>query len=39
MSVGILLQYIGGSKVDSGFHTSQVDQMSTRDLWEVSGKN
>ena len=29
---------LGGSKVDSVFHSSEVDKMSTRDIWELSGK-
>ena len=29
---------IGSSKVDSVFHLSEVDQMSTRNFWELSGK-
>ena len=29
---------LGGSKVDSGFHTSEVDKMSTRNFWELSGE-
>ena len=28
----------GGSKVDSAFHPSEVDQMSTKISWELSGK-
>ena len=28
----------GGSKVDSAFHPSEVDKMSTRNFWELSGK-
>ena len=27
-----------GSKVDSAFHPSEVDKMSTRNFWEFSGK-
>ena len=30
---------IGGSKVDSVFHPSEVNQMSTRNSWEIGGKN
>ena len=26
------------SKVDSAFHPSEVDKMSTRNIWELSGK-
>ena len=29
---------LGGSKVDSAFHPSEVDNMSTRSFWELSGK-
>ena len=29
---------LGGSKVDSAFHASEVDKMSTRFFWELSGK-
>ena len=29
---------VGGSKVDSAFHPSEVDKMSTRNFWELSGK-
>ena len=29
---------LGGSKVDSAFHPSEVDKMSTRNFWELSGK-
>ena len=29
---------LGGSKVDSAFHPSEVDKMSTRNYWELSGK-
>ena len=29
---------LGGSKVDSAFHPSEVDKMSTRNSWELSGK-
>ena len=27
-----------GSKVDSTFHPSEFDKMSTRNFWELSGK-
>ena len=27
-----------GSKVDSAFHPSEIDKMSTRNFWELSGK-
>ena len=29
---------MGGSKVDSAFHPSEVGKMSTRNFWELSGK-
>ena len=29
---------LGGSKVYSTFHPSEVDKMSTRNLWELCGK-
>ena len=29
---------LGGTKVDSAFHPSEVDQMSARNFWELSGK-
>ena len=29
---------LDGSKVDSAFHPSEVDKMSTRNLWEPRGK-
>ena len=29
---------LGGSKVNLAFHPSEVDQMSTRNFWELSGK-
>ena len=29
---------LGGSKVDSAFHPSKVDKMSTRNIWGFSGK-
>ena len=29
---------LGGSKVDSAFHASKVDKMSTRNFWELNGK-
>ena len=29
---------LGGSKVDSAFHLSEVDKISTRNFWELSGK-
>ena len=32
------LKPLGGSKVDSVFHPSEVDKMSTRNFWELSDK-
>ena len=29
---------LGSSKVNSAFHPSKVDEMSTKHLWELSGK-
>ena len=29
---------LGDSKVDSAFHPSQVDQMSIKNFWELSGE-
>ena len=29
---------LGGSKVDSAFHPSKVDKISTRNFWELNGK-
>ena len=29
---------LGCSEVDSALHPSEVDKMSTRDFWELSGK-
>ena len=29
---------LGGSKIDSAFHPSEVDKMSTRNFWELNGK-
>ena len=29
---------LGGSKVDSAFHLSEVDKISTRNFWELSDK-
>ena len=29
---------LGGSKVDSAIHPSEVDKMNTRNFWELSGK-
>ena len=33
-----LMVSFAGSKVDSAFHPSEVDKMSTRNFWELSGK-
>ena len=29
---------LGGSKVNSAVHRSEVDKISTRNFWELSGK-
>ena len=29
---------LGGSNIDSPFHHSEVDQMCTRNFWDLSGK-
>ena len=29
---------MGGSKVNPAIHTFKVDQISTRNFWELSGK-
>ena len=29
---------LGSTKVDSAIHSSEVDQMSTRNFWELRGK-
>ena len=29
---------LGASKVDSAFYLSEVDKISTRNLWEIRGK-
>ena len=29
---------LGGSKVDSAFHPSEFDKISTRNFWELSGE-
>ena len=34
-----LMKQYGSSKVNSAFHHSEVDQMSTRNSWVLSGKN
>ena len=36
-SRGPVLKPLGGSKVDSAFHPSEVDKVSTRNFWELSG--
>ena len=35
---GSQVQNQGGSKVDSAFHPSEVDKMSTRNSWDLNGK-
>ena len=30
---------LGGAKVDSAFHSSEVDKMITRNSWELGGEN
>ena len=35
---GPVFKTLGDSKVDAVFHPSEVDQMSTRNFWELSGK-
>ena len=38
-NLGVLCsKLLGGSKVNSAFHPSEVDKMSTRIIWEFSGK-
>ena len=32
------LKPLGGSKVKSAIHTSEVDKMRTSDFWELRGK-
>ena len=34
----VFLKPLGGSKVDSAFHLSEVDPMSARNFWERIGK-
>ena len=34
----ILSKPLDGSKVDSAFHPSEVNKMSTRNFWELGGK-
>ena len=31
-----IFKILGGSKVDSNFHTSEVDRMSTRNFWKLN---
>ena len=31
-----IFKTLGGSKVDSNFHTSEVDRMSTRNFWKLN---
>ena len=33
-----LSKSLGGSKVDLAFHSSKVDEMSTRNVWELGVK-
>ena len=35
----LLSKPLSCSKVDSAFHPSEVDKMSNRTFWELSGKN
>ena len=37
-SRGPLSKPLGGFKVNSAFHPSEVDQLSTRKSWELNGK-
>ena len=37
LSTCLYLDILGGSKVDSAFHFSEVGKMSTRNFWEHSG--
>ena len=37
-SRGPVSKPLGGSKVNLEFHPSEVDRMSTRSFWELSGK-
>ena len=37
-SSGPVFKTTGGCKVDSVFHSSEVDKMSTSNFWEFSGK-
>ena len=31
-----IFKTLGGSKIDSNFHTSEVDRMSTRNFWKLN---
>ena len=37
-SRGLCSKPLGGSKIDSAFHPSEVGKMNTRNTWELSGK-
>ena len=37
-SRGPISKPLGRSKVESPFHPSEVDKMSTKNFWELSGK-
>ena len=37
-SRGPVFTPLGGSKIDSAFQPSEVNKMSTRNFWELSGK-
>ena len=37
-SWGPVFKPMGGSRVNSTFHPSKVDKMSTKNSWELSGK-
>ena len=37
-SRGLWFKTLGGSKVNSAFHPSEVDQLSTINSWELNGK-
>ena len=34
----IVITPLSGTNVDSAFHPSEVDQMSTRNFWELTGE-
>ena len=36
--VDVGIKPLGGSKVNSVFHPSEVDKLSTRNSWELNGK-